>query len=122
MACKRRKITAFIYDAANNLLGSGFNGPLVGECECPGKDVPAGGGGPDTLCFGMHAEIRALLSVAEDRRADMTKIVCTKAPCSQCVRVLLGTRINSIVFGSASNETENRALWERFGRTWEQQC
>jgi deoxycytidylate deaminase len=119
MSCKRRSITATVFDAAGNILGVGANGPLVGECNCPGKDIPASQGGPDTLCFGMHAEVMALLAVSADKRASMAMLHCTKAPCAGCTKLLLGTPIVSIRFSVASKETANGDLWRSFGRTWE---
>jgi deoxycytidylate deaminase len=119
MSCKRRSITATVFDAAGNTLGVGTNGPLVGDCNCPGRDVPASQGGPDTLCFGMHAEVMALLAVSADKRASMAVLQCTKAPCAGCTKILLGTPITTIRFSVDSKETANRDLWRSFGRHWE---
>lgn len=100
------------------MLGSGFNGPFYGECNCPAKGTQPGTGPSD--CFGMHAEIRALMDVSGWMRSSMHTIECTKAPCLACTRVLLGTPIQRVVFHIPSNETENRDLWLSYGRQWEQ--
>lgn len=116
--CGRRKIAAVVLDDKDVILGDGVNGPLSCECMCPAKGTEPGSGPSD--CYGVHAEIKALLKVHgffDNLRACRT-IVCTKAPCLACTRVLLGTPIRTIIFQIDSNETENREKWEAAGREW----
>ena len=112
--CARRQIGCALFKKDWQLLSTGFNGPLRGVCECPGKSVPAGAGNAD--CYGIHAEIRALLEVKHPNQ--IAYCISTKAPCKACTLALLGTTCENIYFLTASNETENRDLWEKAGRKW----
>ena len=98
--CNRRKIECWIYDKEGKEIGYGVNGLISGgqdkPCTCPDKDVPAGTGGPQTRCYGIHAEIAAIFSVVDLRDAYST--YTTKAPCYACCRTLLGTPIKRIEF------------------------
>lgn len=115
--CSRRKIGCILYSEEGIVLASGHNGPLNGKCNCPGKDVPAGAG--NAICYGVHAEVRAVMSLAPWDRDRVHTCVTNKAPCKSCVLMLLGTNCQVIQFSTPSNETENRKLWEKANRQWE---
>lgn len=117
--CPRRGIGCVIAGADGSILGAGSNGPpqSLGPCACPGRDVPAGAG--TAVCYGVHAEVRALVAAAAafDR---LHTVVSTKAPCTNCVLNLLETPVQVIIFETGSNETTNRDLWLAAGRNWVQ--
>ena len=115
--CPRRKIGAVVYDANGKILGEGHNG-VDGECSCPGRDVPAGAG--NAACYGIHAEVRALMQAFASgaRPEDIASCYSTKAPCASCVATLLATGCKKVVFRVASNETLNREIWLAAGREW----
>lgn len=114
--CERRSIGAVITDAQGRFCGLGSNGPMVGPCDCPTKDAPAGSGAG---CYGTHAEIYALFDCARRKKLyEAHTLYSTKAPCHECVPKLLGTPIQRIVFFTPSNETRNREMWEGAGREW----
>lgn len=119
--CCRRKIGCILLDKNNYFLASGFNGPINGECNCPGKDTKAGVGG-NVECYALHAEVRALTSLTADQIPHLHKCITNKAPCRNCVLLLLGTSCQEIEFEIASNETENKQLWEASGRKWVQKA
>lgn len=120
--CKRRQIGAVLVDSAGTILANGMNGPPVTmrscfESPCPGADVPAGqGAGKTVACYGVHAEIDALLKCSDISKVHT--LYCTKAPCTSCVLTLLNTKCKRIVFLTPSNETTNKELWEASGRVW----
>ena len=116
--CNRREIHAAIFDSGGCKIAEAVNGPYFGECNCPDQDVSAGEGGPGTLCYGLHAEIVALLKIPKPARSTAYRIHSTKAPCSSCVRILLGSPVQVIAFEIPSKETANQELWENDGRTW----
>ena len=121
--CKRRQIGAAISDEDGYVLVVAANGPpdCMASCfdePCPAADVPAGQGNATTACYGVHAEMRALVRMNDARRA--RSIYCTKAPCTTCTRTLLDTSIKRVIFMTASNETTNRDLWQAAGREWKQ--
>lgn len=115
--CNRRKIGAALYNDVGDILGEGWNG-VDGECNCPGRDVPAGAG--NAACYGSHAEIRALIAAmnAGHKSEQIYSCYSTKAPCAFCVGVLLLTGCQRIVFRTASNETLNEEMWTASGREW----
>ena len=113
--CNRRQIGAALFKG-DICFAVGNNGPLNLKCECPGRDTPAGSG--SAICYGMHAEQRALTAPRAPGFTDFDTIYCTKAPCKACVLLLLGTSCEEIVFETPSNEVENMELWIAAGRTW----
>lgn len=123
--CSRRKIGCIIVDKEGNILAEGFNGrpKSLGNClekPCPGANIPAGVGATQKVaCYGLHGEIRAMLRFSKlSTIRDIYAIFSTKAPCLSCVITLLETPCEYIVFSIASNETENKELWENQGRYW----
>lgn len=116
--CGRRKIACVILDDRDSIIGEGLNGPIGSECLCPAKHSEPGTGPAD--CYGVHAEIKALMNVHGfyGNLRPCRTLISTKAPCLACVRVLLGTPIQTIIFLIPSNETENREKWETAGRSW----
>ena len=115
--CPRRKIGAVVYDVNGEILGIGHNG-VEGECSCPGRDVPAGAG--NAACYGIHAEVRALMEAFTTgyKPQDIASCYSTKAPCTSCTLMLLATRCKKIVFRTNSNETLNKDVWTNAGREW----
>jgi deoxycytidylate deaminase len=115
--CPRRKIGACLYDANGEILGEGHNG-VNGECACPGRDVPAGAG--NAACYGIHAEVRALMQATEagHKPSEVASCYSTKAPCTNCTLMLLATGCKKIVFQVDSNETLNKEIWIDAGREW----
>lgn len=121
--CKRRQIGAALADENDYVLATAANGPpdCMASCfdkPCPAADIPAGQGNAATACYGVHAEIRALLRTDDIRRA--RSLYSTKAPCTACTLALLQTGVQRIVFMTGSNETTNRDLWHAAGREWKQ--
>ena len=119
--CKRRKIGAAVCDASGRILGIGMNGTpdCMADCHekpCPAADLPAGQGNAATACYGVHAEVRALLAAGNPR--DAHTLYATKAPCTNCTLMMLQTGVRRIVFMTSSNETTNRDLWQGAGREW----
>lgn len=121
--CNRRQIGCVLVNEHGYTMMGGYNGPprSLGSCRedevhCPARDLPAGSGGAQTACYGVHAEVRALRHIGHD--AAIHTIVCTKAPCLACTLLLLETSCQVIAFKTGSNETENKTVWEQAGRTW----
>jgi dCMP deaminase len=118
--CSRRKIGAVIINGAGDVIAQAANGTPFSmksclENPCPGANVPAGSG--NAGCYGTHAERNALLQC---NASEVHAIYCTKAPCRDCVLMLLNTPCQLIVFETPSNETINQELWQSSGRTWMQ--
>lgn len=119
--CPRRKVGCVLVSKDARVLATGYNGVPSGfkHCidePCPGAKYKSGQG--LDKCEAIHAEQNALL-----RAGDVTKIetaYCTTAPCIHCLKLLLNTSCQRIVFSEdyAHSET-SRLLWEKAGRSWE---
>ena len=68
-------------------------------------------------CEAIHAEANALLRC---RDIWAIRTCCTTtSPCLSCVKLLLNTSCERIVFNEEYPHTEARERWERAGRSWE---
>lgn len=121
--CARRRVGCVLTDAEGQQISSGYNGTASGEphcrsrggpCEemrrCRGADLKSGEG--LDVCEAIHAEQNALM-----RCKDISRIhTCytTTAPCMHCVKMLMGTSCQRIVFQEDyPHSKEARRLWER---------
>lgn len=118
--CQKLKVGAVIVDEHGRIIGSGYNGvprgmPHCTDTPCPGVGMPKGA----DLCESVHAEQNALLNCREIHHA--TTIYVTHAPCMRCVKALLNTPIQDIVFAELKDAELNAlALWVSGGRFWQQ--
>lgn len=111
--CSRRQVGAVIIDAQGRILSTGMNGLGPGKVAC--KDVPCKGASCKSgqgldLCSASHAEISALVYLPDPHIAHT--IYCTTAPCVSCVKALLLTNIQRVVYQdnyASSGET----LWDK---------
>jgi dCMP deaminase len=116
--CQKLKVGAVITDIDGRIIGSGYNGVPKGmrhctDFACPGVGAPKGA----DLCEAVHAESNALLNCREIHHA--YAIYTTHAPCMRCVKTLLNTPINQIIFFNGDATEDNAlALWVSAGREW----
>jgi deoxycytidylate deaminase len=91
----------------------GFDDVLPHACE--GHDLPPG----QDKCEAIHAEQNAILQC---HNTDLIATAyVTKAPCRPCMKLLLNTGCERIVFaGGHPGMEEVAAVWRSSGRTWEQ--
>jgi dCMP deaminase len=123
--CHRRQVGCVLFDINGVELSSGYNGPAAGEphcvdIPCPGANCPSGTG--LELCEAIHAEANALLKCPDVRRVHVCYV--THSPCLHCVKLLLNTSCQRIVFNEPyAHDAAARGLWVRSGtsRTWEYQ-
>jgi len=115
--CAKLAVGCVLTDIDGIIVGTGYNGVPRGcrhciDIPCPGANAPKGA----DLCEAVHAEMNALLS-PEAHRA----FTCytTHAPCMRCVKTLLNTHIQIIIYSHAYNlEASAKELWLRMGRQW----
>lgn len=67
-------------------------------------------------CQAIHAEQNALLQCKNIYEIDTCYV--TTSPCMTCVKLLLNTSCQRIIFVEEYPHTEARKLWEGSGRTW----
>lgn len=121
--CIRRRVGCILVDENNHTLATGYNGPPSRSNHCnpghvcgPAALAPAG----QSLasCAAVHAEQNALLQCY-----DVSLIrVCytTTSPCEHCVKMLLNTACERIVFLDAYPGEQARQWWLNAGREWDE--
>jgi len=131
--CARRQVGCVLVDWHNKVLSTGYNGTPVGFKNCSEARARDGGGlvcsarnspsGEDLGgCHAVHAEQNALLQ-CPDVNTIKTCFVTT-SPCVHCVKMLLNTSCDQIVFLEPyAHEATSRELWlsspiERHWKFW----
>lgn len=103
--CLRRQTAALIVDPYNRVLSTGYNGVAPGFPHCsggypcypgavPGSVVSGDSGRETSLCQASHAEMSALVWLADPRMA--RSLYCTNLPCSTCAKLILQTSIEYV--------------------------
>lgn len=117
--CRRRRVGCVLVDEHKHVMATGFNGPAATmdhclDAPCKGASLPSGTGLDS--CHAIHAEANALMQCK-----DIHKIVtayCTDSPCINCVKLLLNTSCQRIVFARRYPHEEAEHLWYQSGRQW----
>ena len=117
--CSKLAVGCVLTDGQGRILSTGYNGVPRGlahctEVECPGAKAPKGA----DLCQAVHAEQNALLQCRNPE--DIVVCYTTHAPCLRCVKTLLNTSCERIVFrDDFMLEIAARDMWTHAGRAWE---
>jgi len=120
-SCARRKVGCVLVNKLDHILSTGYNGPPselpnCSEHNCSGAHF-ASGEGLD-VCEAVHAEQNALLQCSNVQ--EIVTAYCTTAPCIHCLKLLLNTSCEHIVFIDDYPGSERcKQLWEKH-RTWTQ--
>ena len=118
--CARRQVGCVLVNADKKVMATGYNGVPSGfvHCidePCEGADCPSGEG--LDKCEAIHAEQNALLQCLDVNQIETA--YCTTAPCIHCVKLLLNTGCQRIVFAEDYPHSDaSRKLWEKSGRSW----
>lgn len=115
--CPRRKVGCILVDDKQRILSTGYNGvarghPHCTDEPCPGANLPSGTG--LDKCEAIHAEQNAILLLS-DPWAVHTAYVTT-FPCISCIKLLLGTSCERIVYLEGYSHSEARKWWMFSGR------
>lgn len=141
--CLRRAVGCVLLDKDGFILSTGYNGVAAGQPHCnkqtgtvrhwdaanmvdrkaPAFDHACPGafaqsGTQLDGCHAIHAEQNALLR-CPDVRLIHTAFV-TASPCMTCVKLLMNTACQTIIFGEPYPHNEAQTLWESMGREWRQ--
>lgn len=133
--CLRRAVGCVLVNARGHVMSTGYNGRAAGlpHCNqpefapyplatdfphrCPGA-VAVSGTNLDG-CEALHAEQNALLQCRDIYGIDTCYV--TTAPCLTCVKLLLNTSCNRIVYlDDYPHSAHSRDLWVNTGRHWHQ--
>lgn len=132
--CLRRQVGAVLLNARGHVLATGYNGVASGQLHCnepafmphlpkeiylhacPGAGSPSGTNLDG--CQAIHAEQNALLQCRDVHTIHTCYV--TASPCMTCVKLLLNTSCERIVFTEEYPHKDAGALWVQSGRTWHQ--
>lgn len=118
-ACVRRQTGCILTNSLNHVIATGYNGRARGVDNCFEK--PCIGSGMDSgtgleSCEAIHAEANALLQC---HNVEEIKVAyCTTSPCIHCVKLLMNTGCERIVFQDQYPHEESKNLWLASGLAW----
>jgi len=123
--CARRAVGAIAIDVDGYLLGGGYNGQYAGSIHCIEGFPCAGASSPSgtniDACSAIHAEQNLLLHCGDPRK--IHTVYVTTSPCASCIKLLLGTKTQRIVFDEEyTNSDVSKTLWTSANRVWEKYC
>lgn len=134
--CFRRSVGCVLTDSEGVILSTGYNGVAAGRphCneevfieedeniyvfesfvhKCPGANAPSGQN--LDACQAIHAEQNAIIRLPDHRRVHTC--YCTASPCISCVKLLLGTQCQRIVFLEEYPHPTAKEWWLADNREW----
>jgi len=131
--CLRRQVGCVLLNARGHVLATGYNGVAAGLPHC--NDVDTETFGPDSHpwacsganspsgtnldgCQAIHAEQNALLQCKDVYAIDACYV--TASPCMTCVKLLLNTSCQTIIFAEEYPHSAAKELWINSGHVWKQ--
>lgn len=146
--CLRRRVGAVLLNKRGHVLSTGYNGVAAGQKHCneevgyretfdsrlhplqqrkrvkierPFPYACSGATSPSGTnldgCEAIHAEQNALLQCRDVH--EIHTVAVTASPCITCVKLLLNTTCERVIFLAEYPHTAARELWLRAGRSWE---
>jgi len=116
--CKSRQVGAVLVDWNKHVLATGYNGPAQGTKHCePCKRLGQASGDHLDDCMAVHAEQNALLQCKDTKQ--IHTIYLTNSPCLTCLKMLLNTSCDRIVFLDFYSSEYSQQLWVASGRIWD---
>ena len=126
--CLRRGVGCVLTNKRGHVLSTGYNGVASGVRHCNFQPRPIAGGVTEAFpyacagagadsgsrlddCQAIHAEANALLQCPDVHQIETCYV--TVAPCISCVKLLLGTSCQRIVFSEQYPHHEAARLWNR---------
>lgn len=116
--CIRRSVGCVLVDEHGYVLSVGYNGVASGQphCneghECKGFELKPG----QDFCEAIHAEQNALIQCSDIKR--IHRAFVTTSPCRSCIKLLLNTSCQEIVFLVPFEDHFAESLWTNSGRRW----
>jgi dCMP deaminase len=134
--CCRRQVGCVLLNDRFQVLSTGYNGVTAGLPHCNDVDPDTavetfsptahypnacrGASAPSgqmlDACEAIHAEQNALLQCRNVY--EIHTCVVTASPCITCVKLLLNTSCDQIIFVDEYPHKEARGLWLKSGRAW----
>lgn len=113
--CTRRSVGA-VAVKHNRVIGTGYNGAPSGMVHCTPetcvrKNIPSGQ--KLDVCKAIHAEANIVLQLGFNL-IDST-LYCTTRPCTSCLKLLLGARVERIVWMHDYPDEYSKSLMDEIG-------
>ena len=118
--CLRRSVGCILLNDKGHVLATVYNGVPAGMLHCneghPCEGATSPSGTNLDACHAIHAEQNALLQCKDVYQVHTAYV--TVSPCITCVKLLLNSGCQRIVFRKPYPHTEARDLWVMMGRQW----
>ena len=110
--CQRRQVGCVLVDVNDRISATGHNGVPAGmphclDHPCPGAGLQSGTG--LDACQAIHAEQNALMYAPDPYSIKACYV--TASPCITCVKMLLNTSCDVILFDQEYPQPEARKMW-----------
>jgi len=116
-SCISRQVGCVLVNNRNRVMTIGYNGPPSGidHCgSCKRKEMKSGEG--LDICPAVHAEQSALIECYDVYQ--IQTVYCTTAPCFFCIKLLLNTSCQKIVFIEDYPHEISKEMWLSSRREW----
>ena len=118
--CSRRQVGCVLVDQHGRVLSMGHNGVPQGWQHCtdfPCKGVGLASGSGLDQCVAVHAEQNALMFCPDVMK--IQTVYVTASPCISCIKMLMNTSAQRIVFRELYPHDDAAHLWKlHAGRVW----
>jgi dCMP deaminase len=119
--CVRRRVGCIVTDVYGRQLASSHNGVAMGQPHCtehPCLGATCKSGEGLDLCEAIHAEMNCLIFTPDVMK--IHTLYSTTSPCINCVKVIMNTSCERIVFLEEYPHLQAKDLWLSAGGEWEQ--
>jgi dCMP deaminase len=117
--CPRRKVGCVLVSKSHRILSTGYNGNAPDEPHCiehPCDFALAPKGSGLNKCPAIHSEVNAIAFCPDIEKIHTAYI--THSPCVDCIKLLLISSCERIVFAHQYPHPEAEERWKRAGREW----
>ena len=118
--CHRRHVGCILVNSHSHIIATGYNGVPAGRVHCRDSQLCPGAkaesGSKLDECYAIHAEQNALIQCKDTQ--DIEAAYITTSPCIHCVKMLLNTSCQRIIFPEEYPAPTAKKLWEEAGRQW----
>jgi len=118
--CWRRQVGGVAVNARGHVLSTGYNGVPSGLSHCRDGPLCAGARAPSgtdlDLCMAVHCETNLLAQCSDVQQIHMIYLTCS--PCFNCVKALITSGCQRLVFLEEYPHPEAGVLWRSTGREW----
>jgi dCMP deaminase len=116
--CVRRKVGCVLLDSFKKIIATGYNGvprgvPHCIDAPCAGAKYTSGEGLDE--CLAVHAEANALIQCQD--QFEIFICVSTTFPCIHCLKMLMNTSCEIILYAEDYDNEVGKRLWQNSGRT-----